>query len=280
MNILFTGKGTSGSWVIRGKQMAEALGARAIPMASVEECEASDVIVGVKRIPALLLERIRFAQKPFVWDVVDAWPNRVSGSWNQEQAMDWCKAELDRLQPDAVIWPNERMRQDMGGGGKVIYHHHRPGIALNPIRPRIQTIGYEGSPLYIEGWAGPIAEQCRRLGAVFLVNPVSLADVDVVLALRGAAFQGYPHQQWKSQIKLANAHASGTPFIGQPEAGYLENTTGAECWVSDSDGLGRALDALSPIATRWEIHERFRAASFPIEQAAAQYRSLLCALKS
>lgn len=280
MKVLFTGKGTSGSWQIRGVQIAEALGARAIPMASTEDCEAADVIVGVKRIPALLLERIRFTQKPFVWDVVDAFPNRESASWNQERATDWCKRELDRLQPDAVIWPNERMRQDMGGMGKVIYHHHRPGIQRNPIRPRIETIGYEGSPLYIEGWAGVIAQECKRIGASFLVNPDSLADVDVVLALRGAAFQGHAHQHWKSNVKLANAHASGTPFIGQPEDGYMETSTGAECWVSDAVGLAHALDALASIQTRLEVQERFLKAAIPIEQIAAQYRSLLCALKS
>lgn len=279
MQVVFTGKGTSGSWAIRGVQVSEALGAKAIPMATEEQCRAADVIVGVKRIPDQLLANIRASGRPFVWDCVDAYPNRGSSTWNKEQAIDWCERELGRLQPDAVIWPNERMRQDMGGIGKVIYHHHRPSIEVNPIRSEIRTIGYEGSPLYITGWAGSISEECARIGASFIVNPQRLADIDVVLALRGPEFQGYPHQHWKSAVKLANAHASGTPFIGQAEDGYMETSTGAECWISDAAGLRHALDALASPEIRLEVQRKFLPAAISLEKVAAQYKAVLCALK-
>lgn len=280
MQVVFTGKGTSGSWTIRGVQISEALGAKAISMATAEQCRAADVIVGVKRISDQLLANIRASGRPFVWDCVDSYPNRQSALWSRDQSIDWCQCELDRLQPDVVIWPNERMRQDMGGIGKVIYHHHRPSIEVNPIRPEIRTIGYEGSPLYIAGWAGAIGEECARIGASFIVNPRRLADVDVVLALRGPEFQGYPHKHLKSNVKLANAHASGTPFIGQAEDGYTETNTGAECWVSDRAGLRHALDALESPETRLEVQRKFLPAAISLEKVAAQYRAVLCALKS
>lgn len=280
MNVIFTGKGTSGSWQIRGCQIARELEAKAIPMATADQMREADVVIGVKRIPDALLRSIQASGRPFVWDCVDAYPNRESGAWSREKAIDWCAEELHRLQPDVVIWPNQRMREDMGGGGKVVYHHHRPQIDLNPIRERIQTIGYEGSPIYLEEWGGVIAQECARIGASFLVNPERLADVDVVLALRGKRFQGYPHRHWKSQVKLSNAHGSGTPFIGQAESGYLEATTGAECWIDDASDLSRALDSLASRETRLDVQRMFLSAALPVQTVADQYREILCAFKS
>lgn len=279
MKILFTGSGTSGSYQIRAEQMAAALGARAVAMASVEDCRAADVIVVVKRVPEQLLLNIRKSGRPWVYDIVDAYPQPKCTAWVKDVAQAWLKEHLRGLRPDFVIWPNERMQEDAGGRGAVIYHHHRPEIKVNPIRERIWTIGYEGAAAYLEGWREAIEMECRARGARFLLNPERMADVDVVLALRGKAWNGYVQQNWKSQVKLANAHGSGTPFIGAPEAGYLETACGAELWASTHASLSVALDALESHSARQEVSARFLKSAFSIDHAAERYRDVLCALK-
>ena len=280
-HVLFTGKGTSGSYAIRAQQLAHALGAPEKPRATADDIARAELVVVVKRLPDGMLATLRAAGKPWVWDCVDAYPQPECSTWNRQQAIDWMRAELARLQPDAVIWPNARMCDDIAWTGpqEVIYHHHRPGIARNPIRERIKTVAYEGRPAYLEGWEKPIADACEAIGASFMVNPQHLCDVDVVLALRGPKWNGYCQQSYKSNVKLANAHGSGTPFIGMPECGYEETRTGAEYWVKTPADLLRALRWLEAQSSREEVSERFLAAAFPVERAAAQLREFLCKLK-
>lgn len=280
MKVLFTGRGTSGSWAIRGVQVGAQLGAAVKPMATLEDCRAADVIVAVKRVPAQLLENIRASGKPWVYDIVDAFPQPLSSTWSRTQCLGWLNETISTLKPTSVIWPTERMQDDFGGGWSVIYHHHRPGLAINPIRESIQVIGYEGSEKFLEGWMPAIDAECHRLGARFEINPARLADVDVVLALRGPRWNGYAQQAWKSNVKLANAHASGTPFIGMPEAGYEETRTGAEYWVKTPEQLTLALKWLEAQSAREEIASRFLSATFPVARIAKDYQAMLCALKS
>lgn len=279
MNVLFTGKGTSGSWQIRGIQVAAALGAKAVPMASLDDCRRADVIVAVKRIPDALLQNIRASGTPWIWDCVDAYPQPECSGWNRSQSVAWARREIDRLKPDQVIWPNVRMQLD-AEGGLVIPHHHRPQIAVNPIRERIEVIGYEGSRQYVVEWMPAIDAECKRRGARFVVNPPSLADVDVVLALRGSRWSGYPQRHWKSNVKLANSHGSGTPFIGAPEDGYMETASGAEYWATCAADLGRSLDWLESQGARQSVREKFLRSAITVEKVAARYREVLCALRS
>lgn len=277
--ILFTGKGTSGSWQIRGAQIAKALDGKAAPLASLEDCKAAEIVVAVKRVPDSLLANIRKSGKPWAWDVVDAYPQPQCSRWSRDDSLRWLSGEVARLKPDMVIFPNQRMADDYGSG-EVIYHHHRPGIAVNPIRDRIRAVGYEGSAKYIEGWSDTIKRECQKRGAEFIVNPSSLADVDVVLAVRGDGWNGYPQERWKSNVKLANAHGSGAPFVGAKEDGYLETQTGAECWVESANDVGRALDALESKRTRLEVQKQFLCAAYTVEKAARRYREVLCKLRS
>lgn len=280
MKVLFTGGGTSGSWQIRGIQIGMAMSATLAPRATLEQCQAADVIVVVKRLPAALLENIRASGRPWVWDIVDAYPQPKCSAWGEVESKEWLAQQLEALKPDFVIWPNERMQRD-GTGGAVIYHHHRPGAARNPIREHIRTVGYEGQPDFLGEWKPIIEAECRRRGARFVVNPFQLADLDVVIALRGNEWNGYPQRHWKSQVKLANAHATGTPFIGAPEDGYIETACGAEYWASSPEDLGRALDDLKDQSMRRHVSERFLKSAFSIRHAAERYRDVLrCALKS
>lgn len=256
--------------------MVQAMGAVAHPMVSSTD---ADIVVGVKRMPDQLLHALR--GKPLVWDVVDSHPQPAGNEWDERKCLRWLEQEIERVRPIAVIAATKRMAKDLEAFGLPVLwlpHHHRPGIERNPIRERIEVVGYEGSPGYVERWRKVIERECERIGARFVVNPERLADVDVVLALRDSS--GYAPRHWKSSVKLANAHGSGTPFIGCRESGYLEMATGAEYWADTSAELRMSLDWLADQSTREMVADRFVQAAFPVEAAAAKLKEFLCALKS
>lgn len=274
MNLLFTGRGTSGSWKIRGEQLGAAMGASVRPMAA----GPCDIVIGVKRLPDVLLKMLRGT--PLIWDIVDSWPQPAGNDWTEDQCKRWLIAELARIRPVGVIAATDAMRRDveaLGVPALWLPHHHRPGIKPNPIRQRIEAVGYEGGRQYIEPLLQTIQLECHRIKAGFLVNPWHLADVDVVLALRGAT--GYAPRNWKSGVKLANAHGSGTPFIGCREAGYLEMATGCEYWADTQAELRIALDWLADQSAREQVSDRFRSAAFSVDAAAATLREWLEGLR-
>lgn len=275
MNILVTGRGgTSGSWLMRGMQLGSAMGATVQPLAT--DVSGFDVAVVVKRTPGQVVQALR--GRRWVWDIVDAYPQPESYAWGRSEAVDWVRGMLRTLKPTGVIWPNQRMRQDCDTGlpGLVLPHHHRVGIAVNPIRERVRRVGYEGAAAYIGGWEQVIRAQCERRGWEFTINPRRLSDLDIVLAMRDGC--GYVSRYWKSGVKLVNAHGSGTPFVGQPEAGYTENASGAEYWAEDAKGLEIAFDWLLDHSAREAVSDRFLQKAYPVEQAAADLKAWLHAL--
>lgn len=274
MKLLVTGKGGhAGSWVVRGEQLGEALGATVQPVAT--NARRFDCALVVKRVPDITLAAIRAARIPWVFDAVDFYPQPAAYGWSCGEASTWVRKKLTALKPSAVIWPNQRMREDCDTGlpGLVLPHHHRPGIAANPIRERVQTVGYEGAPAYLGRWGQRLQAECGRRGWRFVVNPKRLADVDIVIAMRDGG--GYVSRHWKSNIKLANAHGSGTPFVGQAECGYLETATGAEYWAEDEASLATAFDWLESQGAREAVSDRFLQRAFPVEHAAADLGAFL-----
>lgn len=278
MKIVFTGRGTSGSWQIRGIQMAEALKADAVRMASADDLRKYDVIVAVKRIDATLLQSLRRSGRPWVWDMVDPYPQPGCSGWTRDQSIRWVKNQIRDLAPAAVIYPNAKMRYDVGTYGPVIYHHYRPGIAANPIRERIRVIGYEGGRAYLDHWGRAFTRAAEAIGARFDDQIRQLSDCDVVIACRGGVHDSYPCRHWKSNVKLANAHGSGTPFIGQLDDGYAETATGLEEWIETEDDIRRALAALSDQPHRRKVAERFRASSRTVQTTAEELRAVLAKL--
>jgi len=271
MNVLFTGRGTSGSWQIRGEQIAAAMGAKAQPMAP---RQAAHAVVGIKRLPDRLVTAHAYA--PMLWDVVDAWPQPEGNAWGRSRCLEWLSGELARIKPAAVIAATDQMRKDVESLGVQAFwlrHHHRPKIKPNPIRAHIETVGYEGSAQYLSAALPGILRQTMAIGAKFVINPAHLADVDVVLAFRNS--KGYAPRSWKSGVKLANAHGSGTPFIGCEEAGYLEIATGVEYWAEDEEGLGVALAWLADQSVREQISDRFRRAAYSVDDAARDLAAFL-----
>jgi hypothetical protein len=238
------------------------------------------VIVVVKRAPDELLQAVRASGRPWFYDIVDAYPQPACSDWTKKQSIAWLKSHIDTLRPDGVIWPNRKMHDDADREGDVVYHHHRPGIRINPLREQVRRVGYEGAATYVEGWASLIERECKNRGWEFVINPEHLADVDIVLALRGGRYNGYPQRNWKSNVKLANAHGSGTPFIGLIEPGYTETAAGGEQWIEGATQLCDAFDFLTPHATRNSIAEGFLSHSICIDSIAEQVRGIVCAPKS
>jgi hypothetical protein len=244
MKILMTGRGTSGSFKIRGEQLGAAIGADVIPRAT--DVTGYDLAILVKRPPMDLVQRLHHHRIPIVHDIVDAWPQP-----HGNECKAWLTEQVSTIRPAAIVAATQAMANDCASFGLPVLalpHHARPGLAVNPIRERVLRVGYEGGLNYILAWAPVIVRACAERGWSFVLNPASLADVDIVLALRDQS--GYATQHWKSNVKLANAQGSGTPFIGNREAGYLETASGAERWADNAAELVAALDELAPYAVR------------------------------
>lgn len=275
MNLLVTGRGTSGSWQIRGVQLGKAIGATVLPQAV--DVDPFDAVVIVKRALPDLGMRARLAGVLVIWDVVDAWPQPVGNTWGRDECLAWLRQQVKAIRPAGIVAATRAMAADCAEFSVPVLalpHHARPGLDANPIREHVQTVGYEGGEGYITRWRQHIEAECKRRGWRFVINPARLADVDIVLALRDAT--GYAPRHWKSAVKLANAQGSGTPFIGCREAGYLEGAIGTcEKWADTPEELKRAFDALTPQGERRRAAQWMRSVAPALDQVAVKYRAWL-----
>lgn len=280
MKVLVTGSGSSGSWQIRGVQLGEAIGATVQPDADDRSIRAHDLVVLVKRPRAPLLQRIHAARVPLVWDVVDAWPQPIGNGWAREQCVGWLREQVRLIRPTAAVAATGAMAADLRpliGDTIALPHHARPGLEQNPVRADVRVVGYEGSERHLGGWAEIVSGEAARRGWRFAVNPVRMADVDIVVALR--EIEGYAPRMWKSNVKHANAAGSGTPLVACRERGYLEQAAGAERWADNPRELAEAFDALAPQAVRAEASRVLRAAAPRLEDVAARYAVWLQGVK-
>lgn len=275
MEILFTGKGgNSGSWEIRGNQ----LGRMGTVAPNCQNPRGFDVAVVVKRTPDTVIQTLRASGIPWVWDIVDAYPQPHANLWTKREGIEWVRKQVANLRPAGIIWPNRKMMEDceIDLPQNVLYHHHRPNLKLNPIRDTVRTVGYEGGN-YLGTWRPIIEAECRKRGWDFVVNPGELANLDIVVAFREPT--GYVPFSWKSNVKLANAHGSGTPFVGAPENGYIDTQSGAEYWACNKDDLRVSFDWLEDQSSREQVRDRFLSAAYPLEQAQADLKDFLCRFK-
>lgn len=275
--ILFTGRGTSGSWQVRGVQLGSAIG-QVKPRASVADLRAADLVVVVKRPARGQIEALQRCGRPWVWDVVDFYPQPECAQWSAPRSIHWVKEQIHMADPTAVVWPNARMAQDCGDGRpeRVLYHHYRPGL-----RPRTPVespvVGYEGSPRYLGRWGAALATACARRGWTFRTTGTP-QSFDIAVAFRDRPANGYAQRHWKSNVKLANCHATGTAFLGAPEAGYRETAAGGEVWCRHIGELDACLNALSPITVRQALSARFQQRAYSLQSAARDLRSFLGAI--
>lgn len=274
MRVLMTGRGSGGSWQVRGVQLGRAMGATVMPEA--RDGGTYDVVVLVKRNVRGLLDVPRRGGAPIVWDIVDAYPQPQGNDWERDECLAWLEQERLRVRPDAIVAATQAMARDCEQFGVPVLtlpHHARPGLRRNPTRERVLTVGYEGAEHYIDKWRPVIEAECAQRGWRFVMQPAELADVDIVLALRDST--GYAPRFWKSGVKLANAQGSGTPIVCCREAGYLETHSGGEQWADTPQELAAAFDALTPHAARVEASRKLLAAAPTLERIADTYSSWL-----
>lgn len=251
MRILITGRGTSGSWQIRGEQLGHALGATVRPRA--QNVQGFDAVVIVKRAEQHQVDLVHRAGAPLIWDVVDAWPQPEGNHWPEGSCKAWLRQEVRRIRPNAIVAATQAMAADCAEFGVPVLalpHHARPGFTSTPMRP-MHVLAYEGGTQYIGGWFTLLEAECHRRGWVFVVNPAVLRDVDALVAVRDQ--DGYAPRMWKSNVKLANAQATGTPIVCCREAGYLETTRGGVLWADTPSEMRAALDTLSNSVARQQL---------------------------
>lgn len=231
--MLITGKGTSGSWQIRGVQLGTAIGAHVEPQAR----SMHPVTVMVKR----------GTYKHCIWDIVDAWNQPIGNSWNRAECMAWLQSKVNEIKPIGFVSATRQMAKDLEQFKLPtlwLPHHARPGLELNPVREKVRRVGYEGAEQYLGRWKPILERLCLARGWEFVVNPHALASVDIVVALRDA--KGYAPKYWKSNVKSANAQGSGTPIICNREVGYVETCGLGECWADTEEELIQEFDRLEP----------------------------------
>lgn len=253
MKVLVTGnRPTAGSWLIRADQLARPVGFRVEPLTT--DVSGNDVVVAVKRHRPELPDACRRAGIPLVWDIIDPWPQPVGNIWDEATAKAWLRSELTRIRPSLVLASTRKMSADiaeMGFEAVAIYHHSR-AAPRREISERIKVVGYDGSVVQLGSWADVVRAQCAKRGWEFVVDGSRYNEFDIVLGLRG--YDGYAPRAWKSNVKLANAQAAGIPFVGSPEAGYLETRVpGCEKFATDEQSLSLAFDALESQSARQRV---------------------------
>lgn len=283
MKIVFSGHESKGAWKIRAKQMAGYLNAKLDPTF---ESKKADLVILIKLPEEKILEKIKNADVPIVWDVLDCWsqiPKNNMSSWNQQQMMEWFKNKLELVNPVCVIAATNRMKEDslaLGYKSETLHHHHRPKISINPIREEFKTIGIEGTPFQYGQWVKKIDAISKSLDLDFRANLDAAKDClhkfDAIISIRQDT--GYATKYWKSNIKLANAHASGTPGIFNREQGYLDTACGQELWADTEEEIIDGIETLKSYDLRRNIHEEFIKSAITLEQSAEEYKRILNSL--
>lgn len=271
MKILVTSGTKAGSWKIRGEQLGAAIGADVINNASLEQQQGYDITICVKKPPK--------QWKPsgvVVWDMLDCWPQPAGNEWSKAQLVDFVAERKKDIGAQHTVAATEQMRVDTCAS-KTLYHHFRPGQVRNPVRSKVGVVGYEGDPRFLGRWHDLIVDYCQRAGWTFAINPDSLSACDAMVALRDYPHRGYPTAMWKSNVKLVNAQATGTPIICLEEHGYIETSCGEEVWVKKFDDLAFAFELLIPESTRIQKAQRLweHGQQYSLTNIANEYRSWL-----
>lgn len=77
-----------------------------------------------------------------------------------------------------------QLEAKFSGPSIVLPHHARPGLAPSELREKVGAVVYEGAEHYLGRWRGLVEQECKRRGWRFLINPDSITQGDIGLALR------------------------------------------------------------------------------------------------
>lgn len=271
MNVLFVGGG-AGSWQVRGIQLAAALGGRCTSSPTSSDWLWADVVVLVKRAIDTWGKAAADSGVPVVWDVLDFWVQPDENQRTEAEFVADVHSRRDRYRVSKVIGATRAMANAIGGS--YVPHHSRPGLKRGALRSRVEVVAYEGTPKYLGSWLQALEAACAARGWRFVVNPPTVIDADILVALRGEKWDGWVCREWKSGVKYVNAIAAGRPVIAQSTAACREiGPTGAI--VEAVSELESALDIASGARMLAFDLAGIRAKEFALASVAGNYRALL-----
>lgn len=278
MKILITGKGGhSGSWKVRGEQLGAAIGADVVPMCT--DFRGYDLIIVVKRPPPAVVNALVISGKPWVWDIVDAWPQGSIIGMGKTEAVRWLQAQIAQWQPTGIVFGTEQMKTDAGTlKPSLILPHHSWGKYLDRVpivRGQVSIVGYEGGEQYLGRWRSILRNACNARGWFFQING-DMGNADIGISLRDSG--GYPAKHWKPGTKLSNLHALGIPALCSPEDGSKSVACGSEFWIQSEADVWKAFEVLSSYRIRQEIGAKMRASAIPVSRVAETYIQWLATL--
>lgn len=262
--VCFSSSKATGSWQIRGEQIAAMRSNwRAEPHPIVEDLDQFDLFCFIKRPDFRFLELVRSSGKPIVLDIVDGWKQPRDGFFYRDipSARRLFKRLWARIDADGYIFPTQTMCTDLGdlvSTSTTIYHHYYPLLKHNPVRAQVETVGFVGKGL--GGWRAKLSRACEQRGIRFVVNPKEHTELDVVVIVRGGTRGSFLARRYKSNVKLANAYGSGTPaLVHVDEMSAHDTDNGEVLFFTDEPGsFAQQLDRLiNDHALRKRISEKF-----------------------
>lgn len=251
MNVLFLGNGAAGSWRIRAEEtVAQRDNWYCSSTLSQDMADHFDLFVVVKHLKRWF-DVLESTGKPVILDVVDGWSQpadtrRVS---NLEESLNLFRDKWAFWPFFAGhIFPTKAMQEDLGclSPCSTVIHHRGMKCRIKPVSRSVNMIGYQGREEFMGEWGDVIRKWCKPHGINFAMNPVSLSELDIGIAVRCELHDSYINRRYKPNIKLANFYMAGLPAVVQEgyEA-YRETGCPELVTFSDANSLCAALSDLT-----------------------------------
>jgi hypothetical protein len=271
MNVLIVGAG-KGSFQIRAVQLGAAIGARVTSSPTDADWNGADRVVLLKKhaIPFALEARKRGL--PIVWDALDFWQQPAENGADEKRALALFHEKCRLIRPATIIAATQAMADACDAA--YLPHHTWHGLIPTPTREVVTVLGYQGNPNCFGIWHTFLSKACKSRGWRFVMDPPDLGQVDIVIALRDAHWNGWICREWKSGVKLGNAMAAGRPVITQESAAFRELKP-VGCAIDGPDELDHALDRCACVDVRTAAIHQPLARSLTLEQISARYRFIL-----
>lgn len=252
------------------------MGARVTSSPTDEDFTWCDLVVLVKKHATTFAPRAHRAGKPIVWDALDFWSQPAHNKYQQDAATLTLQSHIKVIKPALVIGATKAMTEAARAFCPADYlpHHSWAGLVPTPPREKVSVVAYEGNPMYLGRWHKALTDACEFRGLRFVVNPQNWADVDIVVALRDGAWDGWICRQWKSGVKVVNAIAAGRPLITQPTAAAGE-LMGDATFIEKIDDVGYALDEAAANTDVFYESGRERSKPLTLDAVAADYLRIL-----
>jgi len=276
VNVLIVGNGR-GSWEMRGRQLGAQLGATVTSAPIADDWAEADVVVLVKRAAWAYAAHAHARGIPIVWDALDFWRQPAENGLTAVAARQILAAAIAQIRPALVIGATKAMAE--AAGGEYLPHHGWAGLEPTEARIAVTRVGYDGSQQYLDHWRAALECACRDRGWTFCVNPPDLSTMDILVSLRGGAWDGWICRQWKSGVKVVNAMLAGRPVIAQ-HCAAMEELWPSGSTVETEAELAAALDFWADADRRRMVVESSRAIAeaYSLRAVAETYRGHLAAV--